>query len=253
MNRKLVTLIFLIAFSCFAQEKIEVYFDFNSADLQPKYTKILDSIFNTESAIITSISGFCDVIDTNAYNDVLSKKRALIIKDFLLRKEYQLSDTLQLHFNGKKFANTTQNAKDRRVEITYLIKENEFQKINKQDIANLKVGDSIALPKFYFYNRSGILVPKSRPVLEQLYQIMLDNPTLKIDIQGHICCQTKDIEDTSKKRAFTVYNYLIENGISKNRIKYSWYGSTKTIYKLPENNEEERNANRRVELIITSI
>lgn len=250
MINKVIVFLFITSFSCFAQEKVSVYFDFNSADILPKYTKLLDSVFNSENTIITSISGYCDVIDTKAYNLVLSKKRVLIIKDFLLHKDFRLSDTMQLHFNGKTFANAIQNAKDRRVDIMFS-QFKEEKEIQIQNIANLKVGDSIALPKFYFYNRSGILVPKSRPVLDKLYQIMIDNPNLNIDIQGHICCQVKDKEGTSRKRAYTVYNFLLEKGIAKNRIKYSWYGSTKAVHSLPEKNEDERNANRRVEIIIT--
>ena len=35
MNSKLVTIIFSITFSCFTQEKVEVYFDFDSVHKNP--------------------------------------------------------------------------------------------------------------------------------------------------------------------------------------------------------------------------
>ena len=35
MNSKLVTIIFSITFYCFTQEKVEVYFDFNSVHKNP--------------------------------------------------------------------------------------------------------------------------------------------------------------------------------------------------------------------------
>ena len=59
-----------------------------------------------------------------------------------------------------------------------------------------------------------------------------------------------DVEDTAKVRALAVYNYLINNRINKNRLSYKSFGSSKPIHIIPENNEDERNENRRVEIQI---
>ena len=50
-----------------------------------------------------------------------------------------------------------------------------------------------------------------------------------------------------------VYNYLINKGITVNRLGFKSFGSTKPIHKIPEKNEDERNENRRVEIQIMSI
>lgn len=49
----------------------------------------------------------------------------------------------------------------------------------------------------------------------------------------------------SKKRAETVANFLIENGIDESRLTINWYGEEQPKY---ENNDENREKNRRVEL-----
>ena len=56
----------------------------------------------------------------------------------------------------------------------------------------------------------------------------------------------------SEKRAKTVYNFLIKNRINKNRLSYTSFGNTKPIYPIPEKTEEERIANRRVEVEIVA-
>lgn len=81
---------------------------------------------------------------------------------------------------------------------------------------------------------------------------MKANETLKIEIHGHICCMIDDSHQIALLRAKMVYNFLIENGINKNRLAFKSFGSAKPIYPLPERNEEERDANRRVEIMVIS-
>ena len=103
----------------------------------------------------------------------------------------------------------------------------------------------------YFYDRSGIFVPESLPVMEELLQFMVAHPKVKIEIQGHICCQLgEDPEDIALVRAIAVHNYLVANDIDDTRLQYKSFGSTQPIHKIPEKNEKERNENRRVEILI---
>ncbi|MBC7439116.1 MAG: OmpA family protein, partial [Flavobacterium sp.] len=52
------------------------------------------------------------------------------------------------------------------------------------------------------------------------------------------------------QRAKAVYNFLIGNNIEKNRLTYKGFGSSLPIFQVPEKNESERAANRRVEILI---
>ena len=92
--------------------------------------------------------------------------------------------------------------------------------------------------------------PESRAKMFELLLVMQNNPDLKIEIQGHLCCQPVDRLDLSTKRAKAVYNFLIANEIYKGRLSYKGFGSSQPIYPLPEKNEAERAANRRVEILI---
>jgi outer membrane protein OmpA-like peptidoglycan-associated protein len=53
----------------------------------------------------------------------------------------------------------------------------------------------------------------------------------------------------SKKRAKSVLDYLIEAGISSDRLSSVGFGFTKPVYDQPKN-EMEKEANRRVEILI---
>lgn len=71
-------------------------------------------------------------------------------------------------------------------------------------------------------------------------------------IQGHICCQVTDEYGISTLRAKAVYDYLISYGITPGRLSYKGYGSTQPLYQLPESDEEQRVANRRVEIKVVA-
>ena len=80
---------------------------------------------------------------------------------------------------------------------------------------------------------------------------MQDNPKLKIEIQGHICCQlTNDLQALSVARAKAVYNFLVSNQINRKRLSFKGFGTTNPIHPIPEKSEKEEQENRRVEIVI---
>ena len=114
-----------------------------------------------------------------------------------------------------------------------------------------KVGDKLVMNNLYFYDRSGIFVPESLPVMEELLEFIIAHPKVKIEIKGHICCQLgEDPEDIALIRAIAVHNYLVANDIDDKRLMYKSFGSTQPLHKISEKNEKERNENRRVEILI---
>lgn len=87
--------------------------------------------------------------------------------------------------------------------------------------------------------------------MAELLQVLIENPKLKIEIHGHICCQPNEPNELiSRARAEAVYYYLIKNGINRDRLQYKSFGSSQPIYPIPEKNDFERDENRRVEILI---
>jgi len=120
----------------------------------------------------------------------------------------------------------------------------------ERKVKKAKVGDRIKLENLNFVGGTANLVPESKPVLEGLLRVMKEFPALKIDIQGHICCDKNKTHDLARQRAKMVYKYLKDGGIDKSRISYHGFGGGKPIYMIPEGNDYQREANRRVEILI---
>jgi flagellar motor protein MotB len=75
---------------------------------------------------------------------------------------------------------------------------------------------------------------------------------VNIEVHGHVNEDSdKDLVSMklSKKRAQKVVDYLINGGVDKNRLKAIGFGNTKPVFKDPQN-DEEKEANRRVEILI---
>ena len=116
-----------------------------------------------------------------------------------------------------------------------------------------KKGDLVRISNINFEFNSEKLMYQSIPLLDELLDIMLNNPKLVIEIHGHICCNPNP-NDTklSYRRALFILKYLTTNGVQVNRLAFRGYGSNDPIYRLPERNEKERAANRRVEILIVN-
>lgn len=108
------------------------------------------------------------------------------------------------------------------------------------------------LDDVYFAAGLATVLEESYPKLKRLRDFLILNPTVSIEVHGHVNEDNdKDLVSMklSKKRAQKVVAYLIEGGIDPKRLTAIGFGNTKPIYKNPQT-EEEKEANRRVEILI---
>ena len=98
--------------------------------------------------------------------------------------------------------------------------------------------------------------------LEKIAQVMKQNPTMKVDVRSHTDCrQTVTYNQAlSNRRAKATMAWLVKNGISANRLTGKGYGESQLVNDCgcePTNeskcSEEEHQANRRSEFIITAM
>ncbi|WP_284653642.1 OmpA family protein [Flavobacterium terrisoli] len=253
MKAKIVILLFLVSLNCLGQKQFEVFFDFNK-DF-PNQSSILllnEWIAKNKEIEITKLLGFCDSIDTKDYNKHLAERRIESVRELLERSGLKFSRNLDKVAYGKDFKQSKIQAENRRVTIFYSeIAAKPIESEFSKKIKNTKVGETVILPNIYFFNNSARIVPKSEASLYELLCAMQDNPNLKIEIQGHICCQmVNDFNNISTARARAVYNYLLRNKIDRKRMKFKGYGVSRPIHKIPEQNQTEEDENRRVEILI---
>jgi len=246
-------LFLLISFKLLGQKQVEVFFDFNK-DF-PNQTSILEInewIADNKNVEIIKLLGYCDSIDTKNYNKKLAERRIANVQILLDKSGLKFNKNIEKIAFGKDFKQSKIQSENRKVTIFYT--EPELVPVESEltkKIKNSKVGETIALPNIYFFNNAARIVPKSQPTLIDLRCAMEENPKLKIEIQGHICCQlVNDFNGISTARAKAIYSYLIRNKIDRKRMKYTGFGVSRPIHKIPEKNEQEEDENRRVEILI---
>jgi len=247
-----------------AQEKFTLYFDFDKdVPNQKSLARFTEWIKSKEDIAIDALEGDAGKTGNNYYNIDLSERRIKAVKNLLQSSSIQLDmSATEFHPFGESRSTSRYHAKDRRVVIIFRNAEDVPPAIEsipakkddpedfKKQVNNAKVGDKIRLKNLYFFNNSDAFVPESTKVIRELLEVMQNNPTIRIDIQGHICCEVKERDGVSKKRALAVYNFLVRNGIDKTRLAYHSFGSSRPVYPLPEKSEAEADANRRVEIEI---
>lgn len=253
MKLKIIICFFLISIKSLSQKQFEVFFDFNK-DF-PNQSSILATnewIAANKNIEIVKLLGYCDSVDTKNYNKKLAERRIENVRDLLEKSGLKFNKNLEKIAFGKDFKQSKNQAENRKVTIFYSEEqskpiESELTKL----IRNSKVGEIIKLPNIYFFNNSARIVPKSQSTLYDLLCAMEENPKLKIEIQGHICCQfNTDINDVSTARAKAIYSYLIRNKIDRKRMTFKGFGTSRPVHKIPERNETEADENRRVEILI---
>jgi outer membrane protein OmpA-like peptidoglycan-associated protein len=114
----------------------------------------------------------------------------------------------------------------------------------------LVVGQLISLSRITFERGKHKLMDESMGELESIYQMLKENPKMKIKLEGHTDNRgnAKANLALSKKRVEEVKKFLVNKGIASNRISIKAYGGSKPIF--IGDSEEEREKNRRVEMRI---
>jgi len=117
-------------------------------------------------------------------------------------------------------------------------------------LATLVTGEIFILPNLFFEFAQSNLLPDSYPELQRLLHFLISNETVRIEISGHTDNQGAEAynKNLSMARAQTVYRYLVEHGVSSNRLEYKGYGKERPI--APNDTEENRAKNRRTEILI---
>jgi outer membrane protein OmpA-like peptidoglycan-associated protein len=279
MKNLLLLLLFFVK-SVSAQEKLEVYFDFNKSEIKAEAKIKLDSLIASKKKIeIIKVYGFADSVDTNKYNDSLSSKRAKNIFNYCKGKNFSMSNQVEIKGFGENYNQYKISDKNRKVIIFFKpilsqkpkpnpnnSENGSFDSLENQEILNqflaseksifekfknAKKGDVIIINNILFQINSEKLADGSEQIVLDLLEYLKNNSKLKIDIHGNICCNrnTNDVK-LSYRRAKFVFDYLIKNGISTARLGYKGYGSANPIYKIPEKSYQEELANRRVEIEI---
>ena len=138
----------------------------------------------------------------------------------------------------------------------YLFESISFNYQQKDELEPVKLdvylkpvreGEKIVLNNIFFDIDSYQIQNKSGVEIEKIIKFLTSNPSAHVEIGGHTDNTGNESYNTtlSIKRAQAVYNLLIEKGVPKSRLAYEGYGQSKPAF--PNDNEENRKLNRRIE------
>ena len=118
-----------------------------------------------------------------------------------------------------------------------------------------RVGEGIELTfnsALLFQINSSELSDSARASLDKLAGIFTKYPETNILVEGHTDDTGTDEFNMqlSEKRAYAVSNYLQAEGVPQDRFTIKWYGENQPKY--PNDSDENRIKNRRVELAIVA-
>ncbi len=210
-----------------------------------------------------TISGFAYASEArrplNAYDNYASQTRnlqssaALELQLFIdnAKQNIQSLRRIDLYFNGYDLSWDNALLQRSKTGLTnnnsYLSYPELQSKLGKKENV---VGKKVILENIYFNSGSDQILSQSYPQLNQLSELLLANPTVKVEISGHTDSVGEDISNMllSQKRADGIKYFLISKSINPIRIISIGKGETEFIYS--NESESERSKNRRVEIKI---
>ena len=115
------------------------------------------------------------------------------------------------------------------------------------DVLQIEESGDLVLEGINFETNSATITDDSEPILRRAYNTLRTNPDLRVEIQGH----TDDVgsavanQRLSERRANSVRDYMVQNGIDPNRMTARGYGEEEPL--VPNDSPENRARNRRIQ------
>lgn len=263
MKRILYLLLFLPSLSIAQVDTVSIYFDLDEFDLseqdKEKLSEVINNI-NKGSIELKSIEAHTDTSGSIAYNRVLSQKRL----NSVLHVLNDQSRNITTASFGESIASKDQKynpASYRKVDvITSQVIIEEIVEIEEEVTDEQKLNDdlntfltdttseTLIQLSVNFYPGKAILLAGEEEELYVLYRFLKVHPNVKAKIRGHVCCGSNMM--LSQNRAFVVYDYLVERGISPSRLTHRGYDNSQPFI-WPEETEEDKSKNRRVDVVFT--
>ena len=216
-------------------------------------------------------------IDSTQVPEAEDQKMQITVTDFRT-KMFMDADVMIKGLNPRKtvvfknFTDSTMLLKNYRIYTVSVVKEEFMYYAHKfwpaessthyerVELKPLSVGLKTSIEDITFLGDETQLYHKSVPALEELVQFMTVNPSVKICVIGHANCPVNEDKKNSdayyrrasEKRAEAVVDYLVQHGITADRLTTRGMGNKQMLYPDPQT-EWQVSANRRVEIEVTGL
>jgi OOP family OmpA-OmpF porin len=133
--------------------------------------------------------------------------------------------------NDKSLGDTYTNDEEKRIDVA------------------LVAGEKLSFTNVRFKVDSDELTEPSMKILDNVVTVLNKRKDLKLEIQGHTDSDGAAVynQDLSERRALSVKNYLVNNGINRDRLTTIGYGETNPV--ASNTTKEGKAKNRRIEFM----
>jgi peptidoglycan-associated lipoprotein len=191
--------------------------------------------FNLQGAFISIWSNGKKVLEGN------TDKNGLLLTQLTLDTDYQIKISKDSFLNNQLILSTRNLKVDKDESVFTINKEVELERIYR--------GQEIVLENIYYDYEKWDITKNAEPTLNDLAQILIDNPLINIELGSHTDCRgTEDYNQIlSQKRAQSAIDYLIKQGIDESRLIAKGYGESNPslICQCESCSEEQHQKNRR--------
>lgn len=139
----------------------------------------------------------------------------------------------------------------------------EGKKISEKMVKDLMLEEliiekPIVIENIYYDYDKWFIREDAKPELDKLVKLLKDNPTIVVELSSHTDSRASDRYNLvlSDKRAHAAVEYILTQGIAKDRIIAKGYGETKLVNHCKNNidcTDEEHQKNRRTEFKVIKI
>ena len=232
------------------------------------YFLVIDNVYGGESGFSIQFNYYKEktikgsIIDNNTNNPIYSNIKIESANSGKQIAEFQ-SDSITGEFNLQYKGLINEDYYLITESKNYFFSETLLSSIFKNDtlssdleikVPKLKKNENLKLHNLNFYGDSYEYLPTAIPSLNRLLSLMQNNSTLKILIEGHTNGCPGGIEYSqmlSENRAKTIKDFLIKNGVNKQRLVSKGFNCSKMLYPHMETNSDwEKMMNRRVEILV---
>ncbi len=233
----------------------DVYFDFNSDKLSSASKEKLDGLvamLKDNPGVSIRVGAHTDAFGPEAYNMRLSEQRAKSVVKYLIENGIAHYRLQAKGFGEAQLINNcadgvscsvAEHALNRRTSIVITdgkvgISSSDYNpkvtpEANTETKTNAlpKSGSDLSLPQIYFDLNSDKLKQSSSAILSELVILMNEHPDLNIKIGAHTDSRGTDSHNLqlSQRRADTVLKFLVNKGISKERLEAQGYGESELV------------------------
>ena len=204
------------------------------------YATVTGRVLNKKTDLPIKESFFIDVDGSHSTSSIIDGNNSTFEIRLSLGKKSTLTASAKAYFPISEVIDLT--AEEGNVKI-----------IKDLYLVPLKVGETILLNNIFFETSRSGLKAESFTDINRVVDVMSLLPNLKIEIAGHTDSSGNDSFNLglSNERAKSVAEYIIGQGISRDRVVFKGYGESKPI--ASNVSSAGRAQNRRVEFVVLEL